>query len=170
MTEDIRLDPLTQSDFAALAALATTIWHEHYGSFIERAQLDYMLEGRFSAENLRRYLDSDSRWMRVLRVDGEMVGYCSHALGEKPDEIKLEQLYLLAAHKGKGLGGRMMRHIEDASRALGRTVLFLTVNKGNADSIAIYRKSGFTVREAAVFDIGRGYVMDDYVMEKRLAD
>jgi ribosomal protein S18 acetylase RimI-like enzyme len=168
MSAVVSLDPLQASDFDTLATLAHTIWHEHYGSFIERAQLDYMLEGRFSADNLARYLDSDQRWMRVLRVDGAMVGYCSHALGERPDEMKLEQLYLLAAHKGQGLGGRMMRHIEDAARAAGRPVLFLTVNKGNADSIAIYRKAGFTVREAAVFDIGRGYVMDDYVMEKRL--
>jgi RimJ/RimL family protein N-acetyltransferase len=64
----------------------------------------------------------------------------------------------------------MMRTVEDACRALGRPVLYLTVNKGNVDSIAIYRRSGFEVREEAVFDIGNGYVMDDYVMAKRIAD
>ena len=51
---------------------------------------------------------------------------------------------------------------------LVRAVQALTVNKGNTDSIAVYLKSGFVVREEAVFDIGSGYVMDDYVMEKRL--
>lgn len=167
---DIRLDPLSPADFDALAALAHTIWHGHYGHFIAPAQLDYMLAGRFTPANLQRYVDSDARWLRVLRTDGEAAGYCSWSLGERPDEMKLEQLYLLPAFKGRGLGGRMMRAIEDDARARGRSVLFLTVNKGNADSIAIYRKSGFTVREAAVFDIGNGYVMDDYVMEKRLVD
>jgi diamine N-acetyltransferase len=44
----------------------------------------------------------------------------------------------------------------------------LTVNKGNEGSIAIYRKSGFSVRESVVFNIGNGYVMDDFIMEKRL--
>ena len=166
---DIRLDPLTPADFDTVATLAHTIWHAHYGSFIDPAQLDYMLAGRFTAENLQRYVDSDVRWLRVLRVDGAAAGYCSWSLGERADEMKLEQLYVSSDHKGRGLGGRMMRCIEADALARGRPLLFLTVNKGNADSIAIYRKSGFTVREAAVFDIGNGYVMDDYVMEKRLA-
>jgi ribosomal protein S18 acetylase RimI-like enzyme len=61
-----------------------------------------------------------------------------------------------------------LRHVEDRARALGCRTLMLTVNKLNTDSVAVYRKAGFTVREEAVFDIGNGYVMDDYVMEKRL--
>lgn len=165
---DIRLDPLTEQDFDTVARLADTIWRGHYGTLISMAQIDYMLDGRYTAENLGRYLGSDERWMRVLRVDGMPAGYCSWSLGANPDEVKLEQLYLLPAHKGKGLGGLMLREVEDACRALGRPVLYLTVNKGNADPIAIYRRSGFEVREEAVFDIGNGYVMDDYVMAKRL--
>jgi GNAT superfamily N-acetyltransferase len=168
MPSDIRLDPLTEQDFDTVARLADTIWRCHYGTMISMTQIDYLLDGRYTAENLRRYIDSDVRWMRVLRVDGTAAGYCSWALGAHDDEVKLEQLYLLAEHKGKGLGGLMMRAVEDACRALGRPVLYLTVNKGNVDSIAIYRKSGFEVREEAVFDIGNGYVMDDYVMAKRV--
>ncbi len=48
----------------------------------------------------------------------------------------------------------------------GRSWRSLTVNQGNIDSIAIYRKCGLVVREEALFDIGNGYVMDDVVMEK----
>lgn len=168
MQTDIRLDPLTGLDFAAVAALADTIWRSHYGTMISLAQIDYMLAGRYAPERLRAYVDSGERWMWVLRVDDVPVGYCSCSLGENGDEMKLEQLYLSSAHKRKGLGGRMLRHIEEKTRAQGRSRVYLTVNKGNTDSIAIYRKSGFVIREAAVFDIGNGYVMDDYVMEKRL--
>jgi diamine N-acetyltransferase len=169
MHETIRLDPLTDRDFDTVARLADTIWRGHYGTLISMAQIDYMLDGRYTAENLGRYIDSDERWMRVLRVDGIAAGYCSWSLGTDSDEVKLEQLYLLPEHKGKGLGSLMMRTVEDGCRALGRSVLFLTVNKGNVEPIAIYRKSGFEVREEAVFDIGNGYVMDDYVMAKRIA-
>ena len=154
MQTDLRLDPLTGFDFAAVAALADTIWRSHYGTMISMAQIDYMLAGRYAPERLRAYVDSDERWMWLLRVDDITVGYCSCSLGE--------------SDKGKGLGGRMLRHVEEKSRAQGRSRLYLTVNKGNTDSIAIYRKSGFVVRGEAVFDIGNGYVMDDYVMEKRL--
>ena len=168
MTQDIRLDPLSEHDFDTVAKLADTIWRAHYASMISMAQIDYMLDGRYVPERMRQYLDSDQRWMWVLRVGGGPAGYCSCSLGECADELKLEQLYLLTEHKGKGLGGYMLRHVEAQARALARPLLYLTVNKGNTDSIAIYRRSGFVVREEAVFDIGNGYVMDDYVMEKPL--
>jgi diamine N-acetyltransferase len=168
MRTAIHLDPLTEADFAAVAQLADTIWRAHYSSMISMAQIDYMLDGRYAPERLRGYLDSQERWLWLLRVDGVPAGYCSCSLGEEKDAMKLEQLYLLAEYKGQGLGGRMLRHAEAKTVAVGRTRLYLTVNKGNTDSIAIYRKSGFVVREEAVFDIGNGYVMDDYVMEKQL--
>ena len=167
MTQHIRLDPLSEHDFDTVATLADTIWRAHYASMISMAQIDYMLDGRYVPERMRQYLDSDQRWMWVLRVDGEPAGYCSCSLADD-DAMKLEQLYLLSTHKGRGLGGAMLRHVEAQARALRRPRLYLTVNKGNTDSIAIYRRSGFVVREEAVFDIGNGYVMDDYVMEKPL--
>jgi diamine N-acetyltransferase len=168
MLQDILLDPLTESDFDALAQLADTIWRSHYITMISMTQIDYMLAGRYAPERLRNYVNSSERWLWMLRVDGLPAGYCSCSLGEEADAMKLEQLYLLADYKGQGLGGRMLRLVEAKSAALGRTQLYLTVNKGNTDTIAIYRKSGFVVREEAVFDIGNGYVMDDYVMEKQL--
>ena len=46
------------------------------------------------------------------------------------------------------------------------TTLILNVNKNNGQAIRAYEKRGFAIREAVVNDIGRGYVMDDYVMAK----
>jgi ribosomal protein S18 acetylase RimI-like enzyme len=46
--------------------------------------------------------------------------------------------------------------------------VILQVNKRNVNAIASYRKYGFAVRTSTVDDIGRGFVMDDYVMEKKL--
>ena len=72
-------------------------------------------------------------------------------------EIKLEQSYLLGECKGRGLGGRMLRRVEVKIRTQRRARLSLAVNKGNTDSIAVYRKSGHVVRKEAVFE--NGYVM-----------
>jgi len=163
-----RLDPITEADFETMARLGETIWRSHYSPIIGTAQVEYMLAERYSPENLRAYLDADDRWMELLRLDGRPVGYCSHALSAAPGEMKLEQIYLLEECRGKGLGGLMLRHVEARARQRGCRVLMLTVNKHNAASIAVYRKSGFGVREEAAFDIGNGFVMDDYVMEKLL--
>lgn len=165
---DAVLVPLAEADFEPLASLADTIWRAHYGPLIGLAQVEYMLKGRYTPEKLRTYLGAPDRWLRLLMLDGERIGYCSYSITPTPGEMKLEQLYLLESFKGRGLGGLMLRHVEAEARAHGCGTLMLTVNKGNADSIAVYKKRGFTVREEAVFDIGNGFVMDDYVMEKRL--
>lgn len=163
-----RLDPLTEADFATVARLGETIWRQHYIGLITAEQVDYMLQGRYTPEKLRAYVGASDRWLKLLRLEGRPVGYCSWSLGPTPREMKLEQLYLLAETRGLGLGGLMLRHVEDDARTRGCATVWLTVNKGNDGSIAIYKRAGYTVREEAVFDIGNGFVMDDYVMERVL--
>jgi diamine N-acetyltransferase len=162
------LRDLTEADFTTLRALGETIWRQHYSAIISLAQIDYMLARRYVPAKLRAYVGAQDRWLKLLIVDGSAVGYCSYAFTDDVAEMKLEQLYLLAAFKGLGLGGLMLDHVESQARALGKSSVMLTVNKHNIDSIAVYHQRGFTVREEAVFDIGNGYVMDDYVMHKSL--
>jgi diamine N-acetyltransferase len=163
-----KLDPITRSDFALIASLAREIWLAHYTSIITTEQIEYMLDGRFSPTNLQRYIDAPDRWMYVLRLDDAPVGYCSCALTDTPAEMKLEQLYLRPALHGRGLGRYMLEHVERQARANGCDTLILQVNKHNTGSIDVYRRGGFQVREEIVLDIGKGYVMDDFIMQKKL--
>lgn len=165
---DVSLEAITESDFEAVAVLGATIWRSHYAAFVSIAQIDYMLAGRYAPDTLRAYLNAETRWMDILKLAGRPIGYCSASLTDTPSQMKLEQLYLLHEFRGKGLGGFMLRHVESKAREHGLGVMMLQVNKRNIDSIAFYRKTGFTVREEAIFDIGHGFVMDDYVMEKVL--
>lgn len=169
MTPQPVLKPLTEADFATVAELGDTIWRAHYSKLISMAQIEYMLAGRYSPERLSAYVHAGDRWLHILWLADRPVGYCSYALTPQPAELKLEQLYLLPELHGRGLGRLMLAHVEAEARRLGCDTIMLTVNKGNASSIAVYDRAGFTVRESAVFDIGNGYVMDDYVMEKRIA-
>jgi ribosomal protein S18 acetylase RimI-like enzyme len=163
-----RLEAITEADFKTVANLADTIWRSHYSAIISMAQIDYMLAERFLPENLRSYLNSAGRWFEILWSGENPIGYCSYSLTSNPVEMKLEQLYLLGEFRGKGLGGSMLRHVENEARKMNVRLLMLQVNKHNEDSIAIYRNAGFQVRAEAIFDIGNGYVMDDYVMEKTI--
>lgn len=164
---------VAESDFACLRELAGRIWRQHFPAIISAAQIDYMLTDRFSDEALRNYTRAADRWLEVMRVSGTPVGYCGYELASKcGDEeaaaMKLGQLYLLASHRGMGLGRFMLDHVESRARDLGRDVIWLQVNKRNHGAIEFYRAMGFVVAREAVVDIGGGFVMDDYVMEKRL--
>lgn len=162
------LRPLTARMIPLVAEVGRAIWIEHYVPIVGKAQVDYMVRLRFSADYLRGYLRRSDRWLDTLWLDDELVGYCSYSFLPDPAELKLEQLYLLPRHHGRGLGGAMMTHIEDRARGFRRPTIRLNVNKQNLGSIEIYRRSGFTICEEAVFDIGNAFVMDDYIMEKRL--
>jgi ribosomal protein S18 acetylase RimI-like enzyme len=163
-----RIEAMTAADFRTIARLGEAIWREHYTKIISNAQIDYMLGERYTPERLHLYLDADDRWLMLLRIDNRAVGYCSYALTDDPVEMKLEQLYLLPELHGRGLGRLMLHHVEEQASARGRSRLMLQTNKRNDIAIAFYRKAGFTVREEAIFDVGGGFVMDDYVMEKAL--
>ncbi|HUO68421.1 MAG TPA: GNAT family N-acetyltransferase [Gammaproteobacteria bacterium] len=163
------LRPLEERDFGAVAELARTIWLAHYTTIITAEQIEYMLRGRFAPDNLRKYLRAEGRWMDLLEVDGELVGYCSYAQTSEAEEMKLEQLYLLPRLHGLGLGALMLGHVERRAFELGSRTLILQVNKRNEKAIKLYRRAGLSIREEVVVDIGAGFVMDDYVMEKRLA-
>ena len=162
------LTPLAATDFATVRRLAHEIWHAHYDSIVGPAQVDFMLARRCDDDALAGYLGAADRWFDLLRIGGGAVGYCSRALAPEQGVLKLEQLYLATAHRGRGLGRLMLRHVERHAASLANHEIVLQVNKHNAAAIAFYRAAGFTVREAAVFDIGGGFVMDDYVMAKRL--
>jgi GNAT superfamily N-acetyltransferase len=162
------LRPLEERDFDAVAALARSIWLAHYTTIITTEQIEFMLRGRFAPDNLRIYLRAEDRWMDLLEVDGELAGYCSYALTSEIEEMKLEQLYLLPRLHGLGLGAMMLGHVERRTLERGSRTLILQVNKRNEKAITLYRRSGFATREEVVVDIGGGFVMDDYVMEKHL--
>jgi ribosomal protein S18 acetylase RimI-like enzyme len=171
---DVTLTPFTEPDFPVLCELAGTIWRQHYAGIISDAQINSMLAGRFTDEALLEHVRAADRWLELLRVGGKPVGYCGYELADmegdgseaSPAAMKLGQLYVLESHRGMGLGRFMLGHIEGRARELDTRALWLQVNKRNTGAIGFYRSAGFEVVREAVFEIGDGFVMDDYVMAK----
>lgn len=169
---DVTLTPVAEPDFPVLRELAETIWRQHYSAIISAAQIDYMLAGRFSDDALREQVQAADRWLELLRVSRVPVGYCGYRLANMDDDgspaaaLKLGQLYVFESHRGMGLGRHMLRYVEDRARELGSGRLWLQVNKNNTRAIGFYRAAGFEVIRDALVEIGRGFVMDDYVLAK----
>jgi ribosomal protein S18 acetylase RimI-like enzyme len=160
--------PATEADLPAIARLAEVIWRAHYPDIISPAQIDFMLAKMYSLDVLR-----DELRLRAIRYDRlfvgeEFVGFASYGPTGQPTTFKLHKLYLLLEQHGQGLGSLLLGHCEREVSRLGARSLVLAVNKGNSKAIAAYKRNGFTIKESVVVDIGGGFVMDDYVMEKEL--
>ncbi|HEX2829968.1 MAG TPA: GNAT family N-acetyltransferase [Burkholderiales bacterium] len=159
--------PAGPRDVAALCALARETWRAHYPAIIGEAQTEYMLAQRYRPEIVEAELDrEDIRW--VVAHDGErMVGFASFHV-QDAGELKIDKLYVHPAHQRRGIGGALVERACEVARSIGASNVILAVNKRNANAIAAYRKHGFDIREAVVKDIGEGFVMDDYIMAKKV--
>jgi len=157
----------TRENIEAAAELASEIWHEYFISIITVEQIEYMLDKFQSVHAMTDQIERQGYEYYFMQADGHNVGY----IGIKPEGTKLllSKFYLLKAHRGQGYASQAMSFLEELCRQRKLGAIWLTVNRHNASTIAVYEKKGFrTVREQ-VADIGGGYVMDDYIMEKEIA-
>lgn len=164
----IRIVGATEADLAAVGELAGEIWREHYPGIITPEQIEYMLSRGYSRAALRRFVDEAGAGLALAYVGERLAGFAAHHRSDHAGEIKLDKLYVHQDYQGRGVGSRLIAHVEAAARAQERTTLILNVNKNNVKAIAAYERNGFAVRESVVVDIGAGFVMDDYVMAKQL--
>ena len=74
----------------------------------------------------------------------------------------------MKSNRGSGLGKNMLQFIEDLCQQHKIKKIWLTVNKHNKNSIEWYFQMGFTNTGPIVQDIGGGFEMDDFRMEKTL--
>lgn len=160
----------TPDDRARLAALADEIWHEYWPALIGEAQTDYMVE-RFQslaaiewdmAEHAYEY------WFLQAEDDGRIVGYTGGHVEAQTNRFFISKIYLLAEERGRGFAKETVRFYEGLCRERNLEAMYLTVNKGNDLGIRAYLGTGFRTIDAVETDIGNGFIMDDYIMEKRI--
>jgi len=164
----IRIVAATEGELAAVAELARVIWRRHYPGMISAAQIEYMLERGYSRAALLRFVTEAGAGLALARLDARLAGFAAWYRADDPDEIKLDKLYVHQDFHRQGVGQRLIDATADAAQAQRRPTIILNVNKNNAQAIRAYARSGFVIREAVIVDIGGGFVMDDYIMAKRL--
>jgi GNAT superfamily N-acetyltransferase len=163
----IAITSLAQSDVEAVCGLACDIWRQHYPAIIGAAQTEYMLAQRYAPSILCAEL-ANGIWWDVLHEHGYMVAFASSFPGEAAREMKLDKLYVRLDRQRRGYGGMLIAHTCERAKRLGYEHVILAVNRHNANAIAAYLKHGFRIRNAVIKDIGSGFVMDDYIMEKAI--
>lgn len=163
-----RIEPLRPADAPRISALAREIWFAHYPGIISTEQIEYMLAQRYEPRIIVAELWRDGVWWDKLRFGREIAGFSSYFLTDAAGEMKLDKLYVHPDRQRRGHGGAMIGRACEIARSAGCTRMVLAVNRMNRSAIAAYRRHGFEVKCAVVKDIGGGFVMDDYIMERRL--
>lgn len=163
MIDFIRIKTDEQLD--CFAKLASTIWHEYFTCIISNEQIDYMIDKFQSKKAIAQQL-KDGYQYYFVSVDGEICGYTGFC--KKEDYLFLSKLYMKKECRGQGTGRKTLEFIEEYAKKHCMNKIQLTVNKYNLSTIAAYDKWGFEIIADKMFDIGGGFFMDDYVMQKTL--
>jgi ribosomal protein S18 acetylase RimI-like enzyme len=155
----------TTGHIEAVETLAKEIWIGHYTPIIGREQVEYMLSRFQSAQAIAEQI-ADGYLYFLIEDLGQFIGYIS--VQPREGELFLSKIYVRSSDRGKGYGRKAVRFVEELAKEQGAGKIVLTVNKNNTLAIKAYEAMGFTKVEAIVQDIGGGFVMDDFKMEKVL--
>ncbi len=126
-----------------------------------------MLGKMYSAEEISSHLKNPNYHYFIIEEDCTPAGFIGFENHYEVGTTKLHRIYLLKDFKGKGLGKLALQFLKEKVSAVSDRRIILNVNKNNVAQ-KVYESQGFKVYSEGIFDIGNGYVMDDYLMECQL--
>lgn len=146
-----------------LSDLANTIWHEYFIDLISEDQINYMVEKFQSYEAIKKAMKEEDYTYFLAYEGDDLIGYC----GVKPDadRLFLSKLYLRKDKRGQGLSSILLNQAIAFAKEQHKKAMYLTCNKYNSHSLDVYHAKGFKDIDAVQTDIGRGFIMDDYILQ-----
>ena len=157
----------SQQDIDETACLAEEIWREHYTPIIGNDQVEYMIDKYQSGRAIRKSIERGCIYKQII-YQGQAVGYYAIEENNPEGKLFLSKIYIRKDMRGLGLARFACEEIFEYARQQKLSSVWLTVNKKNIESVKIYEKIGFTQVDSVETPIGKGFVMDDYIMEYTL--
>lgn len=151
-------------DIPIIQDLAKKSWNVAYADILKQEQIDYMLDLMYSNDAIRIHLENPNFQYYLIKENDEYLGFIGFEFHQELSTTKLHRIYFLKEAQGKGLGKKALDFIKEEVRKIGDNRITLAVNKHN-HAKNFYESQGFQIYDDGIFDIGNGYVMDDYLME-----
>jgi len=154
-------------DYDLIHAIAVPSWQHTYSSILSAEQLDYMLTLMYSHDAITEQIAIKGHHFLLAAEDGQYLGFASYEINSVYEATKIHKLYVLPQAQGRGVGKALVTVIENAAKAHGNDKLLLNVNRYNP-AVNFYLKTGFAKIGQEDINIGNGYLMEDYIMQKPL--
>lgn len=151
-----------------IQVLSNVIWPATFSNILSQEQISYMMDMMYSTSSLEKQLKELNHHYLLAEEDGEYLGYLSYELNYKGTPItKIHKIYVLPSIQGKGVGRLFIDAVSKLALKNNNTLLSLNVNRYNK-AIDFYKRMGFDFFASENIDIGNGFLMEDYVMNKDL--
>jgi GNAT superfamily N-acetyltransferase len=164
MVQVIKAGP---EDFETIHALAEKVWPQTYKSILSEEQVEYMFGMMYSREAFTEQVGLKNHHFLLAKGDNEYLGFASYECNYSTGVTKIHKLYVLPETQGKGVGRAMVTAIVNIAKKNGNSIISLNVNRYNK-AVHFYEAIGFTKAGQEDIDIGQGYLMEDYIMQKEV--
>lgn len=163
----IKIIEATSKDISIIQDIAYKTWPDTYGSILSKSQLDYMLQMMYSDKSLLEQINRNVLFFLAYEED-ICLGFASSENNYQNKNVtRLHKLYVLPEAQGKQIGKLLIDKVIAIAKENKSEVVSLNVNKFNK-AYTFYLKMGFEIVAEEDLEIGHGYLMEDYKMEKRL--
>ncbi|MBM3430673.1 MAG: GNAT family N-acetyltransferase [Bacteroidetes bacterium] len=158
------IKPIAYNDLEIVRNLAYKIWPLVYKDMISQDQITYMLNWMYAKETLQNAHISGDFFYAYYREE-EAVGFIH--LQPNHEVLKLQKIYILPEFQKEGIGREFINFCNNFCQQNNFKELELQVNRENS-AVSFYLKNGFSIFKEEDFDIGNGFLMNDFIMKKRI--
>lgn len=166
MNQTVQITSASISEAGIIRSIAEKTWPVCYDGIISKEQISYMLDLIYSNQSIHEQFEAGHCFYFAVK-DHLPIGFAS-VKDEGEIGCKLHKLYVLPGYQKSGAGTDLINAAMNFTRMAGQKRLFLQVNKKNLNAIVFYRKKGFEIVDKISLNIGSGFYIYDYVMERFL--
>ena len=158
---------VSKKDVFRIKKIAELTWPDTFKEILSEEQIRYMLNWMYSLEVLVNQIENGHQFY-ILTDNGNDLGFIGTELNYPSiGNAKIHKIYVLPESQGNGVGLKLIEQVEMVSKTNNIISLTLNVNRFNK-AIDFYLKNGFKIIKEENIEIGNGFLMEDYVMEKIL--
>jgi ribosomal protein S18 acetylase RimI-like enzyme len=164
----ISLKEASIADISTIQDVANKTWPITYGEILSKEQLDYMMDLIYSDESLINQIQKQEQLFYIAYEEASVLAFIGIEHNYKDEAVtRIHKIYILPEAQGKGIGKLLIDAVQKFANENNSTSLSLNVNRFNK-ALAFYQKLGFEIIAEENIEIGNGYLMEDYKMEKKL--
>ncbi len=162
----IILETVTTKDIPIIQEIAHTTWFPTFEEILSKEQIKYMLEMMYSTESLTEQIEVKNHIFYLAKENTTNLGFISVELNyQNQPKAKIHKIYILPNLQGKGIGKILMQKAEDLALENNQKSITLNVNRFNK-ALNFYENIGYQIIKTEDINIGNGYLMEDFVLEK----
>jgi ribosomal protein S18 acetylase RimI-like enzyme len=164
----ITIQEATVADIKIIQDIANRTWPIAYGEILSKKQLEYMMDLIYSELSLIEQMQKKEQLFYIAFDESAALAFIAIEHNYREEAVtRIHKIYILPETQGKGIGKLLIDFADKEAKKSDAKALSLNVNRYNK-ALLFYQKLGFTIISEEDIEIGDGYLMEDYKMEKQL--